>query len=362
MSRAPTKLKVGWPRRLGHLRWIQHDFPHDIDPHEHPGTHSAVSSRPGQEAAAGTDNGTQTNTNVREHACGRRSHPPWMPTAASNEKATSLHSNFLHRHAAEVPDGVPRARIGLALVLRWERRSGRRDGQNGGHVDGGDGGGHEWGSACEPRAQTCVSIYVRVDGSMSRDVKRMGGRRRAHLCARRRSCRGRWLPTGRSGPRAPGGVGRGSRRPLWPPRLPASAIAAQPNRRASRNAEKMKPRTRMMTPTMPGAITATRTISSRMYARERRSTQHMSEQSRRRRLWRSKARLRRTPGGSAARSCGPGAPGLPRWTTLSPPRASKSSSAGQGGAPGQRMSRPMRPEVTSDRDARAHARPGLSSR
>ena len=250
---------------------------------------------------------------------------------------------------------VPRARIGLALVLRWERRSGRRDGQNGGHVDGGDGGGHEWGSACEPRAQTCVSIYVRVDGSMSRDVKRMGGRRRAHLCARRRSCRGRWLPTGRSGPRAPGGVGRGSRRPLWPPRLPASAIAAQPNRRASRNAEKMKPRTRMMTPTMPGAITATRTISSRMYARERRSTQHMSEQSRRRRLWRSRARLRRTPGGSAARSCGPGAPGLPRWTTLSPPRASKSSSAGQGRAPGQRMSRPMRPEVTSEHHARARA-------
>ena len=214
-----TKNKV----YLGHLRWIQHDFPHDIDPHEHPGTHSAVSSRPGQEAAAGTDNATQTNTNVREHACGRRSHPPWMPTAASNEKATSLHSNVLHRHAAEVPDGMPRARIGLALVLRCDRRSGRRDGQNGGHVDGGDGGGHEWGSACEPRAQTCVSIYVRVDGSMSRDVKRMGGRRRAHLCARRRSCRGRWLPTGRSGPRAPGGVGRGSRRPLWPPRLPASA-------------------------------------------------------------------------------------------------------------------------------------------
>jgi len=48
-------------------------------------------------------------------------------------------------------------------------------------------------------------------------------------------------------------------------------------RRASRNAEKMKPRTRMMTPTMPGAITATRTISSRMYARDRRSTQHKSK-------------------------------------------------------------------------------------
>ena len=49
-------------------------------------------------------------------------------------------------------------------------------------------------------------------------------------------------------------------------------------RRASRNAEKMKPWTRMMTPTMPGANTAMRTISSRMYARERTSTQHVSKQ------------------------------------------------------------------------------------
>eukprot|EP00966_Prymnesium_polylepis_P063760 1478540-Prymnesium_polylepis.1 len=39
----------------------------------------------------------------------------------------------------------------------------------------------------------------------------------------------------------------------------------------------MKPRHRMMTPTMPSAVTATITISSRMYARERRSTQHMSK-------------------------------------------------------------------------------------
>eukprot|EP00966_Prymnesium_polylepis_P104599 2422942-Prymnesium_polylepis.1 len=53
----------------------------------------------------------------------------------------------------------------------------------------------------------------------------VGGRGRTNLRSSRRSCRGRWLLTGRSEPRAPGGVGWGSRRRMSPPPLPASARA-----------------------------------------------------------------------------------------------------------------------------------------
>ena len=63
------------------------------------------------------------------------------------------------------------------------------------------------------------------------------------------------------------------------------------------------------------------------HVRARENKHTAREQTRRRRLWRSTARLRRTPGRSTARSCAPGAPELPRWTSLSPSRASKSSSA-----------------------------------
>ena len=69
------------------------------------------------------------------------------------------------------------------------------------------------------------------------------------------------------------------------------------------------------------------------HVRARENKHTAREQTRRRRLWRSTARLRRTPGRSTARSCAPGAPELPRWTSLSPPRASKSSSAARRARP-----------------------------
>ena len=78
-------------------------------------------------------------------------------------------------------------------------------------------------------ANTCQHVRARR-GSWLYEARcaRVGGHGRAYRRARRRSCRRRWLPTGRSGPRAPGGVGRGSRRRLSPPL--GSAVASSRSR------------------------------------------------------------------------------------------------------------------------------------
>ena len=100
----------------------------------------------------------------------------------------------------------------------WERR--------GGNGDGGNSGGAATATAATATTATVAAmtavVAVSMDGASPAhcESKRtcqhtrarrwlpcthVGRQGRAHLCARRRSCRGRWLPTGRSEPRPPEG-------------------------------------------------------------------------------------------------------------------------------------------------------------
>ena len=94
------------------------------------------------------------------------------------------------------------------------KAAGRQQRRRGGVGDEGSGGSVDArATSCAPQAQTQITMQPRTHKEACTPVS--GGhvfeRGRAHARgARRRSSRRRWLPAGRSGPRAPRGVGRGS--------------------------------------------------------------------------------------------------------------------------------------------------------
>ena len=151
---------------------------------------------------------------------------PRMPTAAPNIRTPDVRSNLLPWDAAAVPHGGHGSSHEPA-----SERHGRSNGSGGAAAETTASASTmvvvtaasvNWAMAAN-RERKQVSAFVCVPMAPRAEMHTCGGRGRAHLCTRRRSCRGRWLHTGRGGPRAPGGVGRGSRRRQSPPLLPTSA-------------------------------------------------------------------------------------------------------------------------------------------